>query len=59
MGLSWMFRKSKNVGKHGRVTAGKGGVSGSVGTKRVRVGVSRRGVRTSFRLFGIRFGWKP
>lgn len=54
----WSFRKSKKVGKHGRVTASKSGLSASVGTKRARVTVGRRGVRTSFKLFGIRFGGK-
>jgi hypothetical protein len=36
----------------------QGGVSASVGGKRTRIGVSKRGVRPSFELFGIRFGWK-
>ena len=53
----WSFRKSKKVGKRGRVTVSKSGVSGSYGTKRARVTVSKRGVRWSFKLFGIRFGF--
>lgn len=53
----WSFRKSKRVGKRGRVTVSKRGVSGSYGIKGARVNVSRRGPRFSFKLFGIRFGW--
>lgn len=54
----WSFRKSKKVGKHGRVTASKSGLSASYGGKGARVGIGKRGVRSSFKLFGIRFGGK-
>lgn len=54
----WSFRKSKRVAKGTRVTASKSGLSGSVGTKKVRVGVSKRGGRVSSKIFGIRFGGK-
>jgi hypothetical protein len=54
----WFFRKSKKVGKVGRVTVSKGGVSGSVGTKRVRLTASKRGGRVSAKVFGIRLGGK-
>lgn len=53
----WTVRKSRKVGK-GRVTVGKGTASYSrpIG-KRMRVSVGKRGVRFSFRIFGIRFGF--
>lgn len=54
----WSWRKSKKVAKGTRVTASKGGLSASTGTKRVRVGVSKRGGRASVKLFGIRLGGK-
>jgi hypothetical protein len=54
----WSFRRSKNVGKRSRVTASKSGLSASTGVKGARISVSKRGARSSFKMFGIRFGGK-
>lgn len=42
--MGWSFRKSKNFGPF-RLSVGKRGLSGSVGSKRMRVGRSTSGRR--------------
>jgi hypothetical protein len=54
----WSFRKTKKVGKRGRVTASKSGLSASYGVKGARISVGKKGGRATFKLLGIRFGGK-
>jgi hypothetical protein len=55
--VGWGFRKSKRLGPF-RLSIGKRRVSGSVGTKRLRVGRSTSGRRwSSLRLPGG-FSWR-
>ena len=54
--MGFRFRRSMKVGP-GRVTLSRGGLSGSVGRRGLRIGRSRRGTYLSLGLLGTGLSW--